>query len=84
MFADEVLAIYEGLKWLGSLPYRRVDIESDSLLSVQAIRRTCYNRLEEGHIIDMCCELLASTIGFTLCFIKRQANRVAHVRKMEF
>lgn len=77
VLAAEVNDIFEGLNWLTTLSYQRVVIESDSLLSVQAIGRTCDNQFEEGHVIDMCRELLASNEGFSLSFVKRQANKVA-------
>lgn len=35
----EVAAIKEGLQWLASLPYNNVEIETDSLLAVQATKR---------------------------------------------
>ena len=41
----ETLAICEGLKWLMSMPYQKVSVESDSLLSVQAIQSPCENVL---------------------------------------
>lgn len=40
----ETSALYESLSWLQSLPFRKVLIESDSLLIVQAIRRIYANR----------------------------------------
>lgn len=78
VFAAEVHAIFEGLKWLETMPYQRVIVKSDSFLSVQAIGRTCDNQFEEGHVIDMCRERVASNASLSLSFVKRQANKAAH------
>lgn len=75
----EVTAILEGLNWLVSLGCRRVIIESDSMLSVQVIHCDIDYQIEVGHTIDLFRELLHSHEGFSLSFVKRQANRVAHV-----
>lgn len=75
----EVSAIYEGLKWLGSLPYQQVVVESDSLLAVQAIRSSSGNLLEVGHIVESCRTYIRSRAGFSISFVKRQANKAAHV-----
>ncbi|KAL8089577.1 hypothetical protein AgCh_039160 [Apium graveolens] len=52
-FEAEAFAIAEGLSWLFSLPYKDVTIESDSMLSVQAINRCNHNALEVGHVLAM-------------------------------
>lgn len=46
VFKVEVAAINEGLQWLSSLLYHNVEVESDSLLSVQALKRPYDNCLE--------------------------------------
>ncbi|XP_074356116.1 uncharacterized protein LOC141695803 [Apium graveolens] len=74
----ETIAIWEGFKWLTSMSYQYVSVESDSFLSIQAIRRPCENLLELGHILESCRTIMQSRAGFSISFIKRQANKVAH------
>lgn len=79
VFEAEVEAIKEGLKWLSSLPYQYVIVESDSLLAVQALKRSNDNCLEVGFALDECNDILLSRPGMSVSFAKRQANRVAHL-----
>lgn len=53
-------------------------IESDSLLSVQAISRREINQFEIGHVIESCRQLLNFRPSCSLSFVKRQSNKVAH------
>ncbi|XP_074341830.1 uncharacterized protein LOC141679223 [Apium graveolens] len=73
----EVIAIREGLHWLASLPYQNVEVESDSLLAVQAIKRPHDNILEVGFALDECQAMIQSRSGVSIIFAKRQANRAA-------
>ncbi|XP_074327890.1 uncharacterized protein LOC141665806 [Apium graveolens] len=73
----ESLAILEGLQWLDSINYDNVVIESDSLLAVQAIKSSSDNLLEVGFILDACRTIFDSRPGYSISFVKRQANRVA-------
>ncbi|XP_074346617.1 uncharacterized protein LOC141685409 [Apium graveolens] len=75
----EAQTILEGLQWLLTMNYDRVNIESDSLKSVRAIHSPDMNLLEVGFFIDACRLLLDAKVGFSVSFIKRQANRVAHL-----
>ena len=50
----EAAAISEGIQWLLSLLYHNVQIESDSLMSVQAINHAHDNALEVGFVLDEC------------------------------
>ena len=70
----EVHAIFEGLQWLISMSHNNVIIESDSLLSIQAIEHTSDIQFEEGQVIDLCQEVVASKVGLSLSFVKRQAK----------
>ncbi|XP_074378226.1 uncharacterized protein LOC141719750 [Apium graveolens] len=74
----ETLAMCEGLKWVMSMPYQKVSIEFDSLLSVQAIQSPCENVLEVGHILENCRTYLRSRLGFSIFSVKWQANKAAH------
>lgn len=54
VFEAEVNVVAEGLSWIISLPYQNISIESDSLLTVQAIKRGGGYEFEVGHTIDRC------------------------------
>lgn len=79
MLEVEVTAIYEALKWLSTLLYHNVAIESDSFLSVQALNKAHDYILEVGYILDECKAIIRSRPGLTISFAKRQANKSAHL-----
>lgn len=85
VFEAEVLAINEGLLfnegllWLSSLPYRAVEIETDSLPAVQAINMHQENVLEVGFALDDCRAYIQSNQGWTITFAERQANKATHL-----
>ena len=56
-----------------------VEIESDSLLAVKALHDSQENLLEVGHILNACKLILNSKSGYSVSFVKRQANGVAHL-----
>ncbi|XP_074377272.1 uncharacterized protein LOC141718788 [Apium graveolens] len=62
----EAQAILEGLQWLLTMNYDRVDIESDSLSSVRAIHSPEMNLMEVGIFIDACRLLLDAKVGFSV------------------
>ncbi|XP_074373526.1 uncharacterized protein LOC141713854 [Apium graveolens] len=75
----EALTILEGLQWILTLPHGGVYIESDSLTNVRALQCSRDNLLEVGYILDACRIILDSRPGYSISFVKRQANRVAHL-----
>ncbi|KAL8124645.1 hypothetical protein AgCh_012338 [Apium graveolens] len=74
----EVLGIREALSWVKSMDGRKVTVESDSLVAVNAINGQNKFLLEVGHIIDHCRLLLQSLSGVSVKFVRKQANEVAH------
>lgn len=78
VFEAELVGILEALKWSAVFNEQKIYVESDSLLSVQAIRNNMQNLLEEGLLIDQCRSILSSTLGLSLGFIKKHGNKVAH------
>uniref|UniRef100_A0A803PNA3 RNase H type-1 domain-containing protein n=1 Tax=Cannabis sativa TaxID=3483 RepID=A0A803PNA3_CANSA len=74
----EALEIKEALSWIKSNNWQKVEIETDSLLTVQAIRSDHNMSSTFGLITKDCHALLLSLIDVKLRFIKRSANRVAH------
>ena len=79
VFEAEATAILEGLQWLINMTVDKVIIESDSFLSVKALQNSQENLLEVGNILSACRSILDSRPEFSVSFVKRQANRVAHV-----
>lgn len=79
VFEAEAVAVLEGLKWLLDLNQDNVVIESDSPLTVKALHSPLDNLWEVGFILDACRSIIDSRPGFSVSFVKRQANRVAHV-----
>ncbi|XP_074347093.1 uncharacterized protein LOC141685916 [Apium graveolens] len=51
---DEALGIREALSWVKNMEERKVTVESDSLVAVNAINGQNNFLLEVGHIIDHC------------------------------
>lgn len=78
IFEAEAIGIREALSWIAGKGLTQVSFESDSLLSIRALRGDGGNQLEVGHVIQHCLELLQSNPTFSLDFISRQANKVAH------
>ena len=80
VFEAEALAVLEGLNWLLTGNHDSVIIESDSLLIVQALQSPPDdNLLEVGFILDACRSILVSRPGYSISFVKRQANKAAHL-----
>ncbi|XP_074323179.1 uncharacterized protein LOC141660115 [Apium graveolens] len=74
----EAIAILEATRWASLLDLQHVDVESDSLISVQAINKTSENYLEAGVVFQECRDVLRARSDIVLSFIKKQANKVAH------
>lgn len=74
----ECIGVREALSWVMAQQGRRATIESDSLLTVNALNGRSVNLLEVGHIIDQCKMLLQGLPLIRVSHIRRQANRVAH------
>ncbi|KAL8111232.1 hypothetical protein AgCh_019083 [Apium graveolens] len=75
----ETVAILEGLLWTNELPPGPITIESDSLLSINAIRKGSVNFLEIGHLVQHCRSLINSREGVSVVFTRKQANKAAHI-----
>ncbi|XP_062076333.1 uncharacterized protein LOC133781375 [Humulus lupulus] len=82
VFPDEVveaMGIKEALSWIKSKNWHNVEIETDSMLSVQSIRSNQIMSSIFGLLIQDCQILLSSLHNVHVRFIRRSANRVAHV-----
>lgn len=74
----ETTAILEGLIWLEELPIGPVIIESDSLLSVNAINKNHLNFQEIGNMVQHCKEIMRCRGEVSVVFGRKHVNKVAH------
>ncbi|KAM6569080.1 hypothetical protein CsatB_017065 [Cannabis sativa] len=74
----EALGIKEALSWIKTKNWVHVVVETDSLVTVQAIRSSQTMGSTFGLIIQDCRSALLSLPNVNLCFVKRSANRAAH------
>ncbi|XP_060961840.1 uncharacterized protein LOC133032039 [Cannabis sativa] len=75
----EAMGVKEALSWIKSNNWSDVEIETDSMLTVQGIRSNHSLNSIFGLIIHDCQILLSSLNNVRICFIRRSANRFAHV-----
>ncbi|XP_074347507.1 uncharacterized protein LOC141686368 [Apium graveolens] len=50
----KMVGILEALIWFSDLPDQSIIVESDSMLSIQAITKAEHNQLEIGNLIEQC------------------------------
>ena len=74
----EALALYEALLWALSLKLVDVEFESDSLLVVNSLSSHFLDCSEYGFLISDCV-CLRGKGNYSIRFVKRQANKCAHV-----
>lgn len=74
----EIMAIKKALSWIADTSWRNVTVESDSLISVQAIRSKVSMLSPFGRVVMDCRNLIQRLFTISLCFIKRSANMSAH------
>lgn len=79
VFEAECIGVREALSWVQSRDDRcEVVLETDSLLTVDAIKRTKEYRLEVGHVVDQCKVMPEQSYNVKISHIRKHANRVAH------
>uniref|UniRef100_A0A803QMV6 RNase H type-1 domain-containing protein n=1 Tax=Cannabis sativa TaxID=3483 RepID=A0A803QMV6_CANSA len=74
----EAMGIREALSWLKDHEYTRAEVETDSLVCVEAIRSTTSFTSSFELIVEDCKTILKSLINVSIFFVKRSANRVAY------
>lgn len=74
----ELTGIVEALLWAREVVVVGVVIESDSLLSIQAIQQGQENMLEAGDLMEHCINIMSNDARLSLKFVRKQANKVAH------
>lgn len=75
----EAWGVLEALKWLQTLPVDHVEIESDSLLVVNALKKKVEYCLEVDFVLRDCISILQSRPDVSISFAKKHANKTAHV-----
>ncbi|XP_060974706.1 uncharacterized protein LOC133039775 [Cannabis sativa] len=74
----EALRVKEALSWIKDKGWSKIEVETDSLLTVQAIFSKQQMSSIFGLVTNDCKILLSSSPNISLHFIKRSANRVTH------
>ncbi|XP_060960728.1 uncharacterized protein LOC133031275 [Cannabis sativa] len=74
----EALGVKEALSWIKNKGWNTIEVETDSLLTVQAIFSTQQMSSVFGLVTNDCKTLLSSSPNTSLRFVKRSANRVVH------
>ncbi|XP_060960654.1 uncharacterized protein LOC133031222 [Cannabis sativa] len=75
----EAIGIKEALSWIKNKKWQNVQVETDSMVTVQGIRSNQKMNSTFGLVVQDCQFLLSSLNNVNLFFIRRSANRVAHV-----
>lgn len=78
VFETECIGVREALPWLQNYREWRVVVETDSLLTADALCTDRNNLLEVDHVLDQCKILLHSLPGVCVRHIRKHANTVAH------
>lgn len=79
VFEAEAYGVLEAIRWVHDLGISNVEIESDSLLTVQAILQGTTNYHEVGNLLYESRILISDRPDISIAFIKKQANKVAHM-----
>lgn len=75
----EMRGVQAALDWIDEVGFQNVIIECDSEMVVKALQSTCSYYLEIGHVIESCRSRLDHRVDITLCHVKKQANKGAHL-----
>lgn len=75
----EAIGLAEAMLWVYEAGYTNVVFESDAKVVVDAVKSNEEDRTEFGSIIGQCQSLLRQQTAFSVGYVKRQVNEVAHV-----
>lgn len=79
VYEAEAVGILEALSWIDDRQDGHVVIESDSLLSVRALQKDIVQVNELGTVLNFCKDMLKNRSDISIQFVRKQANRAAHV-----
>lgn len=76
----EAFGVREALSWVKDMRYQNVEIETDCLQLVQAIRSSITSLSYLGRVVEDCKTMLVilKNQNVILRFLKRSANRISH------
>uniref|UniRef100_A0A803PV21 Reverse transcriptase n=1 Tax=Cannabis sativa TaxID=3483 RepID=A0A803PV21_CANSA len=74
----EVIGVKEALSWIKNHDLSDVEIESDSLVVVQAINGEVQMPSQFGMIVQDCRLMISTLNNVLISFVKRSANKAAH------
>ena len=74
----DTVGVLEALSWSKEFSNNPVIIETDSMLTVSAVKRNTMHYLELGSIFQQCRGILAERSDLNLVFVNKLANSVAH------
>uniref|UniRef100_A0A803PKE1 RNase H type-1 domain-containing protein n=1 Tax=Cannabis sativa TaxID=3483 RepID=A0A803PKE1_CANSA len=75
----EAIGIKEALSWIKANAWTNVVVESDCLRVIRDIQKSKHMASPYSHIISECLTLCLDIVGVSFNFVKRSANKVAHV-----
>lgn len=75
----EARGVQEAIKWVEDRSWVNVIIECDSELVVKAIHNDTHYYLEVGHVLEFCKKKIRHRSDISICHVKKQVNRVAHL-----
>ena len=75
----EAGGVLEALKWVLELGVTNVTIESDSILTVRAVRNGSVNYLEVGNLFEDSRLIMRNRPDISISYVKKQANKAAHM-----
>lgn len=78
MFEVECIGMKKALSWVLNQGNNKTPVETDSMLTVEAINGQRKNMLEVGHVIDQCKSIFFLTPDVKIRFVRRQVNKIAH------
>lgn len=79
VFEAETQGVLEAIDWGTALGLANVDIDTDFMLTMKAITGNSSNVLEVGNMIEEGRMSLNVRRDFSLNFVRKQANKVAHL-----
>lgn len=71
VFEAEARGVLEAIKWLQALQLSSADIETNSLLTVNAIKRQTEYKLEVVDVLDECHSILDDSPDVAISFVKK-------------
>ena len=75
----EAWGFIEALMWLQTIPLLHVEVESDSPLVVNALKKKVECCFEVDFILRECLSMLQSRPDVSVLFVKKHANKAAHL-----